>query len=152
MADAIAASLHYLSIFVLFALLTSEHVLFKPVMELERARSLLRIDMAYGASAGLVLFTGAARVLWFGKGLDYYLHNWVFLAKVSLFILIGLLSIIPTLTFFGWRNDLLAGKVPQISPATARRTILVIRLQLLLLVCLPVLASLMARGVGMFGE
>ncbi len=152
MADAIAASLHYLSIFVLFALLTSEHVLFKPVMELQRARSLLRIDMAYGASAGLVLLTGAARVLWFGKGLDYYLHNYLFHAKVGLFILIGLLSIIPTLTFFNWRNDLLAGKPPQISPATARRTVLVIRLQLLLLLCLPVLASLMARGIGMFGE
>lgn len=152
MADAIAASLHYLSIFLLFALLTCEHVLFKPVMELERARSLLRIDIAYGATAGLVLFTGAARVLWFGKGLDYYLHNYLFHAKVSLFILIGLLSILPTLTFFNWRNDLLAGKAPQISPATARRTILVIRLELLLLVCLPVLASLMARGVGMFGE
>lgn len=152
MADAIAASLHYLSIFLLFALLTSEHVLFKPVMELQRARSLLRIDMAYGASAGLVLLTGATRVLWFGKGLDYYLHNALFHAKVGLFILIGLLSIIPTLTFFNWRNDLLAGKAPQISPAKARRTVLVIRLQLLLLVCLPFLASLMARGVGMFGE
>ena len=35
-----------------------------------------------------------------------------------------------------------------ISPATARRTIWVIRLELLLLVCLPFLASLMARGVG----
>lgn len=152
MADAIAASLHYLSIFVLFALLTCEHVLFKPIMELERARSLLRIDIAYGVTAGLVLATGAARVLWFGKGLDYYLHNALFHAKVGLFLLIGLLSILPTLTFFNWRNDLLAGQVPQIAPATARRTILIIRLELLLLVCLPFLASLMARGFGMFGE
>ncbi|HSC82743.1 MAG TPA: DUF2214 family protein [Pseudomonas sp.] len=152
MADAIAASLHYLSIFVLFALLTCEHVLFKPVMELQRARSLLRIDMAYGACAGLVLITGAVRVLWFGKGLDYYLHNYLFHAKVGLFILIGLLSVIPTLTFFNWRNDLLAGKAPSISAATAKRTIMVIRLELLLLLCLPLLASLMARGVGMFGE
>ena len=43
---------------------------------------------------------------------------------------------------------LLAGQAPDISPATARRTIWVIRLELLLLVCLPFLASLMARGVG----
>ena len=47
-----------------------------------------------------------------------------------------------------WRNALLAGQAPDISPATARRTIWVIRLELLLLVCLPFLASLMARGVG----
>ena len=42
--------------------------------------------------------------------------------------------------------DLLAGKTPQISPAVAKRTIWVIRLELLLLVCLPFLASLMAQG------
>jgi putative membrane protein len=150
MADAIAASLHYLSIFVLFSLLTCEHVLFKAELDVATARRLLRIDMIYGATAGVVLLTGLARVIWFGKGLDYYLHNWVFHAKVSLFILVGLLSILPTLTFFNWRNDLLAGKAPTISPAQAKRTIMVIRLELLILVCLPFLASLMARGVGFF--
>ena len=150
MADAIAASLHYLSIFVLFALLTCEHVLFKAELNVATARKLLRIDMIYGASAGLVLLTGLARVIWFGKGLDYYLHNWMFHAKVGLFILVGLLSILPTLTFFNWRNDLLAGKAPTITPAQTKRTIMVIRLELLILVCLPFLASLMARGMGYF--
>lgn len=150
MADAIAASLHYLSIFVLFALLTCEHILFRADLDHATARRLLRIDLAYGVTAGLVLVTGLARVVWFGKGLDFYLHNWVFHAKVTLFILVGLLSILPTLTFFNWRNDLLAGKAPTITPAQARRTIWVIRLELLLLVCLPFLASLMARGVGYF--
>ncbi|MDG9928606.1 MULTISPECIES: DUF2214 family protein [unclassified Pseudomonas] len=150
MADAIAASLHYLSIFVLFALLTCEHILFRADLDHATARRLLRIDLAYGVTAGLVLATGLARVVWFGKGVDFYLHNWVFHAKVTLFILVGLLSILPTLTFFNWRNDLLAGKAPTITPAQARRTIWVIRLELLLLVCLPFLASLMARGVGYF--
>jgi putative membrane protein len=150
MADAIAASLHYLSIFVLFSLLTCEHILFKADLDQATARRLLRIDMAYGIAAGLVLATGAVRVIWYGKGLDYYLHNWVFHAKVGLFILVGLLSILPTLTFFGWRNDLLAGKAPSISATQARRTLMAIRLELLILVCLPFLASLMARGVGFF--
>ena len=151
MADAIAASLHYLSIFVLFALLTSEHVLFKAELDAATARRLQRIDIAYGISAGLVLATGLVRVLWFGKGLDYYLHNGLFHAKVGLFLLIGLLSIVPTLTFFNWRNALLAGQAPDLSPATARRTLWVIRIELLLLLCLPLLASLMARGVGYSG-
>ncbi len=148
MADAIAASLHYLSIFVLFALLTCEHLLFNAQIDNATARRLLRIDIAYGITAGLVLATGAARVLWYGKGLDYYLGNSLFHAKVGLFLLIGLISALPTLTFFNWRNDLLAGKAPQISPAVAKRTIWVIRMELLLLVCLPFLASLMARGFG----
>ena len=152
MADALAASLHYLAIFVLFALLTAEHMLFKPDLDAATARRLMRIDIAYGITAGLVLFTGLARVLWFAKGTDYYLHNYLFHAKVSLFVVIGLLSIVPTLTFFGWRNEVLAGQAPNLSPAKARRTIMVIRLELLLLAAMPVLASLMARGYGMLGS
>lgn len=148
MAAAIAAYLHYLSIFLLFALLTLEHQLFKLPLDLPRARSLVRIDIAYGISAGLVLFTGAARVLWYGKGVDYYLHNSVFHAKVGLFLLIGLISIVPTFVFLNWRNTLKAGQVPPVSDKQARWVTLVIRIELLGLLVLPLLAALMARGYG----
>ncbi|MDT4847782.1 hypothetical protein FQZ97_818510 [compost metagenome] len=151
MGDAIAAYLHYLSIFLLFALLTLEHRLFKLPLDLERARSLIRIDIAYGLSAGLVLVTGAARVFWFGKGLSYYLHNSLFHAKLGLFILIALLSILPTLVFLNWRNDLRAGLVPQVSARLGTLVIMTIRLELLLLLVLPLLAALMARGFGVIG-
>ncbi|MEN0104945.1 MAG: DUF2214 family protein [Pseudomonas sp.] len=151
MAAAIAAYLHYLSIFVLFALLTLEHQLFKLPLDLARARSLVRIDIAYGATAGLVLFTGAARVMWFGKGLDYYLHNSVFHAKVGLFLLIGLISIVPTFVFLNWRHALKAGEVPVVTAQQAKWVTLVIRLELLGLLVLPLLAALMARGYGVIG-
>jgi putative membrane protein len=150
MAAAIAAYLHYLSIFLLFALLTLEHQLFKLPLDLPRARSLVRVDIAYGATAGLVLMTGAARVLWYGKGLDYYLGNSVFHAKFGLFILIGLVSIVPTFVFLNWRNALKAGEVPQVSAQQAKWVTLVIRLELLGLLVLPLLAALMARGYGSF--
>ncbi|WP_439860789.1 DUF2214 family protein [Pseudomonas sp. MBLB4136] len=151
MAEAIAAYLHYLSIFVLFALLTLEHQLFKLPLDLQRARSLVRLDAAYGMSAVLVLLTGAARALWFAKGLDYYLHNGLFHAKLTLFVLVGLLSIVPTLLFLGWRKSLKAGQLPEVSASQARRVTLVIRLELLLLLLIPLLAALMARGVGYIG-
>jgi putative membrane protein len=151
MAEAIAAYLHYLSIFLLFALLSLEHRLFKLPLDLPRARSLMRIDGAYGLSAGLVLLTGAARVLWFAKGLDYYLHNALFHAKLGLFILVGLLSILPTRMFIGWRSALKAGQVPQPSARQGTLVIRVIRLELLLLLIIPLLAALMARGFGVFG-
>jgi putative membrane protein len=151
MGEAIAAYLHYLSIFLLFALLTLEHRLFKLPLDLDRARSLMRIDIAYGLSAGLVLASGAARVLWFGKGLAYYLHNSLFHAKLGLFILVALLSILPTVVFFNWRNDLRAGQVPQVSARQGTLVIMSIRLELLLLLILPLLAALMARGFGVIG-
>lgn len=148
MAQALAAYLHYLSIFVLFALLSVEHVQFKLPLDLRRARSLIITDIAYGISAGVVLFTGLARVLWYGKGLDYYLGNSLFHTKVGLFILIGLISVVPTFVFLNWRNSLKAGEVPQVSARQARLVIVVIRLELLLLLALPLLAVLMARGYG----
>ncbi|MEX6501560.1 DUF2214 family protein [Pseudomonas zhanjiangensis] len=151
MAEAIAAYLHYLSIFLLFALLSLEHQLFKLPLDLPRARSLMRIDIAYGLAAGLVLATGVARVLWYGKGLDYYLDNGLFLAKFGLFILVGLLSALPTLVFLNWRNALKAGQLPQPSLRQGRLVIMVIRVELLLLLIIPFLATLMARGFGVTG-
>lgn len=153
MAAAIAAYLHYLSIFVLFALLSLEHVLFKSALaDVGRARSLVRIDLAYGLCAAVVLITGVVRVLWYAKGLDYYLKNSLFHAKVGLFILVGLISILPTLTFLDWRHALQAGQAPRVGPGRARAVILSIRLELLLLLLIPLLAALMARGYGVIGS
>ena len=152
MAEAIVAYLHYLSIFLLFALLSIEHVQFKLPLDLLRARSLMITDIAYGISASLVLFTGAARVLWYGKGADYYLHNYLFHAKVGLFLLIALVSIVPTFTFLNWRNSLQAGQIPQVSPHRARLVIMCIRFELLLLLIMPLLAVCMARGYGVIAQ
>jgi putative membrane protein len=95
-----------------------------------------------------VLFTGLARVLWYGKGLDYYLGNSLFHAKVGLFIVIGLISVVPTFVFLNWRNSLQAGEVPSVSARQAKLVTGVIRLELLLLLVIPLLAVLMARGHG----
>ncbi len=148
MAQAIAAYLHYLSIFVLFALLSIEHLQFKLPLDLPRARQLIVVDMAYGLTAGVVLATGLARVIWFGKGSAYYLGNSLFHAKVGLFVLVALLSILPTFVFLNWRNQLKAGQVPSVSPRQAKLVIMTIRLELLLLLIIPLLAVLMARGYG----
>ena len=151
MSQAILAYLHYLSIFVLFALLSIEHVQFKLPLDLRRARSLMITDIAYGVSASVVLLTGTLRVFWSGKGLDYYLSNSLFLIKVGLFLLIGLISTLPTFTFLNWRNDLLAEKIPDVSGRQARWVTLCVRIELLLLLAMPLLAVFMARGYGMPG-
>ncbi|MCQ4295632.1 DUF2214 family protein [Pseudomonas stutzeri] len=148
MAYAIAAYLHFLAIFLLFALLLLEHQLFRQPMTLERARSLFRIDIAFGITAAAVLVSGAARAIFYGKGLDYYLQNSLFHAKVGLFVVVAILSIYPTLTFLRWRPALSAGQTPDVSSSTARWVRLTIRLELLLLLMIPLLAALMARGIG----
>jgi putative membrane protein len=114
----------------------------------ETPRSLMITDIAYGICAGLVLLTGAARLLWFGKGTAYYLGNSLFHAKVGLFILTALLSILPTWVFFNWRNAVRAGQAPTPSPRQIKLVTWSIRLELLLLLVIPLLAALMARGYG----
>ncbi|MDF0604069.1 DUF2214 family protein [Neisseriaceae bacterium TC5R-5] len=148
MAAAIAAYLHFLAIFFLFALLVLQHHTFRLPLGLEQARSLTRLDIAYGLSAGLVLASGLARTFWYGKGWEYYLHNGLFHAKFGLFILIALLSILPTVVFLRWRPALKENRPPAISARMARLLTWSIRLELLLLLCMPLLATLLARGFG----
>lgn len=148
MAYAVAAYLHFVAIFLLFALLVLEHQLFRHPLSFKRARSLLRVDTAFGVAAGLVLITGAARAMRYGKGMDYYLNNSIFHAKIGLFVVVALLSIYPTITFLRWRPALKAGQIPVISPASARWVKAIIRIELLALLLIPLLASLMARGIG----
>lgn len=148
MAYAVAAYLHFVAIFILFALLVLEHQMFRLPLNFKRARSLFRVDLAFGIAAGAVLVTGAMRAMRYGKGMDYYLHNSFFHAKVGLFVVVALLSIYPTVTFLRWRPAIKAGEVPAISPATARRVKMVIRIELAALLLIPLFATLMARGFG----
>ena len=108
MAQAIVAYLHYLSIFLLFALLVLQHRLLRLPLDLERARSLAAIDRGYGLCALAVLASGLARVLWYGKGVDYYLHNGLFHAKVGLFVLAALVSLCLLYTSWGEQRQLAA--------------------------------------------
>ncbi len=45
-------------------------------------------------------------MVYFEEGATYYFHKPAFLTKLSLFIIVGLLSVIPTLEFLSWRGAL----------------------------------------------
>ena len=147
--QALFAYLHYLSIITLIVTLVVEYVIFKPKMTYKEARTIQRADSLYGLSAILVLVTGFLRVIYFGKGWDYYFSNHIFNTKLGLFVIIGLLSIYPTRVFIKWRKELKKQEpyleVPLDTASKVKRVILI---QILLVVILPLLAALMARGIG----
>ena len=97
MTDLVLAIAHHLCVFTLAGLLLAEVVLLRPDLSPARILQLGRIDIAYGIVAGLVVVVGVLRVNFGDKGADYYLHNWAFWLKMSAFVLLGLLSIPPTL-------------------------------------------------------
>jgi putative membrane protein len=148
---ALFAFLHHLAAFVLVATLVLEFVLIKGTLDAQTARRLRVADMLFGISSGVLLVVGLLRVFHFEKGAAYYFHSATFIAKLALFALVGLLSIIPTLEFLSWKRTMQQGQVPSLSDEKRRRLSAVIHLELVGVVLILLCAALMARGVGHFG-
>lgn len=138
--------IHFICIFAIVSSVVAEHLLLKEQMTRAEIRRLSMIDGVYGLSAVLLLAAGFT--LWFGVGKPaaYYSQNWVFHLKIGLFVIVGLLSIYPTVFFSKNRKG-----APDEMVAIPKRVKLFIRLELLLLFILPFLASTMAKGIGQFG-
>jgi putative membrane protein len=140
------AFLHHLCAFTLVSALAIEFTLIRQELTLASARRLLMTDMVYGIAAGALLVIGLSRVFFFEKGAEYYFHSHAFLAKLSLFVVVGLLSIIPTMEFLSWRGAVRASQVPAIDAKKMRRVTAVIHGELLAIVIILLCAAIMARG------
>lgn len=151
MSSALFAFLHHMAAFTVFAALFAELMLIRQRIDAAVARSLLRIDAIYGISALVLIVVGLVRVYATEKGAAYYLHSATFIAKVALFIAIGLISIYPTRRFITWRAQLRAGATPVLDEVVRARIHNAVRLELVLLAIVILCAVLMARGFGYFG-
>lgn len=138
---------HFISIFVIVGSLAAEFVLLKKTITRGELNRLARIDAAYGIAAITLLVAGLT--LWlggYGKPSFFYSQNWIFHLKLTLFVIIGLLSIYPTVFYLKQRKGDVEEKVTV--PAIVHW---MLRLELFLLLIIPLLAGLMSRGVGYFG-
>jgi len=146
--QALAAYAHFLAIFASFSFLVVEAALYRPRMS-ESAFVLLRwIDRFYGIGAAAIIFTGLLRVFFFAKGPDFYAANPIFWVKMALFLMVGLLSIPPTVHLIRSRALVRGGELLTDAP-TYRRVRGYIVMQLVLFAMIPLAATLMARGIGM---
>jgi putative membrane protein len=142
------AFLHHLAAFTLVAALAVEFMLIRQSLNIENARRLVITDGIFGASAGILLVVGLLRVFYFEKGYAYYFSNHAFLGKFGLFIVIALISIVPTVEFLRWRKAVQAGRLPDVSAqkiATIRR---IIHWELAAIVFILLFAAMMARGIS----
>lgn len=144
MSDTWIRAAHFIAIILMASSLFAEHLLLRSEMVVDDIRRLARIDMLYGVCATAVAVFGA--ILWLsglGKPASFYAANPVFHAKLGLFVFIALISIYPTVFFMRHRRSAAATiEVP-------RSVLIVVRTELALLLVLPVLAALMAKGVGL---
>jgi len=140
--------LHILFVMVLMGTLITEHILLKPDLTKEQINALAITDMIFGISAGLVLITGLLRWFFFGKGFDYYLYNHLFHIKLTLFVIVGILSIFPTKKILKWRKQAKNGSVTDMNEETVKKQLMIIRIELLLVALIPLFAVMVARGYG----
>jgi putative membrane protein len=146
-----AAFIHHAAAFIVVAALMVELVVLKGELTPAAARTVLRMDMVYGIAALVLLVVGFVRVFHTEKGSMYYFASGPFLVKLALFIVVGLLSIYPTIKFLGWRKALREGRAPDFDTGTRRRVRMLIHIELTLLFVIMLMAVLMARGIWFLG-
>lgn len=148
MTEVLVVYLHFAAMILIAVFLAIEYLICVPGLARERVKLLARLDLLYLIAAVLALATGVARLVWFGKGAGFYLHNPVFYIKLALFVAIGLISVPPTLQYLRWRRMLKTGAgavAVEFEVLRARRYVLA---ELVLFAFIPLLAVLMARGIG----
>ena len=146
--EAILAYLHLLAILTMVVFIASEAALCR-VEWLNAAvvERLAKVDLVYGIAAITVLATGVARTWWGMKGTAWYWTNPLLHIKLTLFIVIGIVSIFPTLTYIRWRKTVRAsGALP--AEAEIRKTRKLVMVQAHLLAVIPLVAVFLARGFG----
>ncbi|MDM0106260.1 DUF2214 family protein [Variovorax sp. J22R24] len=146
--EAILAYLHLLAILTMVVFIASEAALCR-VEWLNAAviERLAKVDMVYGIAAIAVLATGVARTWWGIKGTAWYWTNPLLHLKLTLFIIVGVISIFPTLTYFRWRKALRSrGSLP--AEAEIRKTRKLVMIQAHLIALIPLVAVFLARGFG----
>jgi putative membrane protein len=146
---ALLAYAHHLAAFALISLLAIEWMLVRPNLKNIDISTLSKVDLWYGLVALALLIVGVARLLWGEKGWEPYLYNPVFIFKIGAFVLAGILSIWPTLTYPKWRRAQSTAANYQPEAQDVLRVRRFIQVQFLFLLGIPLLAAMMARGIGL---
>ena len=146
--NSIMATLHHIAAFAVTATLVYEFLAFRKNLTIHEARRILQVDSAYGVSAAVLLVVGLLRVFFFEKGAAYYLNNNMYWIKMGLFILVGLLSIYPTMRFLKWRIAVREERAPEIPDDEFKLIRLLLHLELTGILLILIVAPMMARGIG----
>ncbi|NGP16742.1 DUF2214 family protein [Devosia aurantiaca] len=142
--DFVLACAHHLAVFTLVGIFAAEFALLRPGIGASQVRQLAKVDAAYGAVAGLVIVVGIIRVIFGDMGWQYYLGNHAFWGKMTAFLIMGLLTVPPTIAIRRW-DKAGAGAPPANEVAASRRFV---HLQAGVLLFIPIFAAAMARGYG----
>jgi len=146
--DLVLAIAHHLLVFTLAGILAYEIGTVGLAMKHNEIIRVGRVDNWYGILAAVIVVVGFVRAIFAAKGWAYYQVNIFFWVKIATFLVIGLLSVPPTVAIIRWRKALKsdAAFAPPADGIRSVRGYLWAEAALFLL--LPVFAAAMARGYG----
>ena len=136
---------HLIGVLGVTGTLVAEFALIRKELSIDEMKKLARIDSFYGLFAIVALIGGF--ILWFGVGkpAEFYSEGiWIYV-KLILFTIIGVLSIFPTIFFL--KNRKPNPEREQTGIQLPMYIILIVRIEVALLVFIPLFAVLMAAGV-----
>ena len=135
---------HFIGIMLLSTTLLAEYILLSKEISLVKLKKVLKIDAVFGLSALIVLGTGLLQWFVVGKPSAYFNTNFMFHIKFTIFLIMAILSLFPTRFYFKKRKQ---GKDVVRIP---KSIFTFLKIELLLLIIIPLLAVLMANGFGNF--
>jgi putative membrane protein len=137
---------HFIGVFMIVGAILAEQFIIADTMTRKELKRIAKVDAIYGIGALTVLAAGIILWFWVGKSADFYSRNWVFHTKLTLFILLGIFSIYPTVFFLRNRK----GDDHETQICIPKSIKLLLRLELILIIIMPLLATLMSLGIGIF--
>ena len=144
--EAILAALHLVAILTFVVFLSSQAALYRMEwMNAAVVERLVRLDVIYGAAALVMIGSGLARLLWGIKGVSWYVSQPLFHIKITIVVVMAILSIWPSIMFRRWRRNLQAsGALPdELEVKKVRRLVMI---QSHVLPVVAVIAVFWARG------
>jgi len=140
MTEIVFRYIHFIGIMSVASTLVMQHLIFAPEVSKKELKKIAFLDVIYWISIVLTLFAGLMLLLGVGKDVSFYLSNKDFHIKLTLFLIVILLAVYPTLFLRKHKkSDEDTIKMPKV-------IIMLIRMQLLLVFIIPLFGVLIARG------
>ena len=142
------AYVHYLSFMVCFGALVLERRLIKANPDRGEATAMVITDIVYGIAALALLVSGILRVIHFGRDQPSTRRTLVLVEGRHLSLRRRSVAV-SNHHYILWAIPLRKGELPKVSEALAGRLSWIINIELIGFASIPMLATLMARGVGL---
>lgn len=141
--DLLVRYFHFLALIIIAAAIFANHLRFRFSISRFELRKLRVLDFIYWIALVVMLVTGLMQWLAGSKPKEFYTQNPLLHTKVLLYFVLVILSVFPSLFFLRNRKGKDSDAV-----VIGKGIVWINRIQLLLLVIIPLLATLIAKGIG----